>query len=71
MREGIFDKEEVEQGAPALNLRSILAATLGNMLEFYDFITFSFFAILVDCAVEEFRELLGLPLLRESTEPLR
>jgi MFS transporter, MHS family, citrate/tricarballylate:H+ symporter len=30
---------------PALGGRAILAATIGNMLEFYDFITYSFFAI--------------------------
>ncbi|MEI9915140.1 MAG: hypothetical protein WDN29_04310 [Methylovirgula sp.] len=28
-----------------LGFRSILAAIIGNMLEFYDFVTFSFFAI--------------------------
>jgi MHS family citrate/tricarballylate:H+ symporter-like MFS transporter len=31
--------------APALTGRAILAVTIGNMLEFYDFITYSFFAI--------------------------
>jgi MFS family permease len=30
---------------PALTGRAILGATIGNMLEFYDFITYSFFAI--------------------------
>ncbi len=32
-------------GAPPLLGRSTLAVTIGNMLEFYDFITYSFFAI--------------------------
>ena len=31
--------------APLLTGRAILGATIGNMLEFYDFITYSFFAI--------------------------
>src|SRR6266702_1321795 len=35
----------IEQGAPALTGRAILGAIVGNMLEFYDFITYSFFAI--------------------------
>jgi MFS family permease len=30
---------------PALKPRHIVAATIGNMLEFYDFVTYSFFAI--------------------------
>ncbi len=42
MRKGFTERAP---GIPALNFRSVLAATLGNMLEFYDFITFSFFAI--------------------------
>ncbi|MGH6876135.1 MAG: MFS transporter [Rhizomicrobium sp.] len=33
------------QSAPALKRRHIAAATLGNALEFYDFLTYSFFAI--------------------------
>jgi MFS family permease len=45
MREGVFDKGKAELAGSTLDLRSIFAATLGNMLEFYDFITFSFFAI--------------------------
>ncbi len=45
MRDGKFAQKGIEGRMPALNHRSILAATLGNMLEFYDFITFSFFAI--------------------------
>jgi len=34
-----------ERGAPDLTGRAILAVTIGNMLEFYDFITYSFFAL--------------------------
>jgi MFS family permease len=34
-----------EKRAPGLTGRAILAATIGNMLEFYDFITYAFFAI--------------------------
>jgi MFS family permease len=34
-----------EGAAPVLTGRAVLAATIGNMLEFYDFITYSFFAI--------------------------
>jgi MFS transporter, MHS family, citrate/tricarballylate:H+ symporter len=34
-----------DKTAPALTGRAIFAATIGNMLEFYDFITYSFFAI--------------------------
>src|SRR5580700_1562677 len=30
---------------PAFGSRAILGATIGNMLEFYDFITYSFFAV--------------------------
>jgi MFS transporter, MHS family, citrate/tricarballylate:H+ symporter len=43
--------QHVPQGAqtavpgPALGGRAILGVTIGNMLEFYDFITYSFFAI--------------------------
>lgn len=36
---------QIEQGAPFNVKRAALAATIGNMLEFYDFITYSFFAI--------------------------
>jgi MHS family citrate/tricarballylate:H+ symporter-like MFS transporter len=36
---------QVSQGQPALKRRHIAAATLGNALEFYDFLTYSFFAI--------------------------
>ncbi len=36
---------QASQGQPALKRRHIAAATLGNALEFYDFLTYSFFAI--------------------------
>src|SRR3984885_2936672 len=45
MSEGSSQQLPSHQGAPALTGRAILAATIGNMLEFYDFITYSFFAI--------------------------
>jgi len=35
----------IEQVKPFSVRRAALAATVGNMLEFYDFITYSFFAI--------------------------
>src|SRR3954451_11140383 len=35
----------IEQEKPFSVKRAALAATVGNMLEFYDFITYSFFAI--------------------------
>lgn len=34
-----------ERGMPVLTRRAVLGATIGNMLEFYDFITYSFFAV--------------------------
>src|SRR6202048_223560 len=34
-----------EKGSPAFGGRAIFSGTIGNMLEFYDFITYSFFAI--------------------------
>src|SRR3984957_3453820 len=34
-----------EKNSPAFGGRAILGATIGNMLEFYDFITYSFFAV--------------------------
>jgi MHS family citrate/tricarballylate:H+ symporter-like MFS transporter len=34
-----------QQGPPIVAGRAILGATIGNMLEFYDFITYSFFAV--------------------------
>ena len=36
---------QLEQGSSTFVSRATLAVTLGNMLEFYDFITYSFFAI--------------------------
>jgi MFS transporter, MHS family, citrate/tricarballylate:H+ symporter len=38
-----------------LGFRSVLAATIGNMLEFYDFVTFSFFAIQIGHAFFPFK----------------
>ena len=35
----------IAQVKPFSVTRAALAATIGNMLEFYDFITYSFFAI--------------------------
>lgn len=35
----------VEPDAPTLTRRATFGATIGNMLEFYDFVTYSFFAI--------------------------
>src|SRR6202041_2689658 len=34
-----------EKNSPAFGGKAIFGATIGNMLEFYDFITYSFFAI--------------------------
>jgi MFS family permease len=45
MAEQASHAAELEPEAPALSGRGILGATVGNMLEFYDFITYSFFAI--------------------------
>src|SRR5580693_9316958 len=45
MAEQISRRTAAEGAAPALTGRAILGATIGNMLEFYDFITYSFFAI--------------------------
>jgi MFS family permease len=45
MAERFSHELTVEQDAPPLTGRAILGATIGNMLEFYDFITYSFFAI--------------------------
>jgi MFS family permease len=36
---------DVSAGSPGLKRRHIAAATLGNALEFYDFVTYAFFAI--------------------------
>jgi MFS transporter, MHS family, citrate/tricarballylate:H+ symporter len=38
-----------------LGFRSVLAATIGNMLEFYDFVTFSFFAVQIGHAFFPFK----------------
>ena len=45
MAEEIRDKPATDSIRPALTGRGVLGATIGNMLEFYDFITYSFFAI--------------------------
>jgi MFS transporter, MHS family, citrate/tricarballylate:H+ symporter len=40
-----LDQTAAGEGASSLTGRAILGVTIGNMLEFYDFITYSFFAI--------------------------
>jgi MFS transporter, MHS family, citrate/tricarballylate:H+ symporter len=45
MSEKFSQQAVLEPGAPALTGRATLGATIGNMLEFYDFVTYSFFAI--------------------------
>ena len=45
MAEKFSQQAVLEPGTPALTGRATLGATIGNMLEFYDFITYSFFAI--------------------------
>jgi MFS family permease len=45
MAEKFSQQVAPEAGAPALTGRATLGATIGNMLEFYDFVTYSFFAI--------------------------
>jgi len=45
MADQISRRTAVDGAAPVLTGRAILGATIGNMLEFYDFITYSFFAI--------------------------
>jgi MFS transporter, MHS family, citrate/tricarballylate:H+ symporter len=40
-----LDQMSADEGASSLTGGAILGATIGNMLEFYDFITYSFFAI--------------------------
>jgi MFS transporter, MHS family, citrate/tricarballylate:H+ symporter len=45
MAEKFSQQAVLEPGAPALTGRATLGATIGNMLEFYDFVTYSFFAI--------------------------
>src|SRR5215469_16453602 len=44
-REGRMELAQVNVNSVALKPRHIAAATLGNALEFYDFLTYSFFAI--------------------------
>ena len=36
--------DQVSPGAPSLDWKAVGAVALGNMLEFYDFITYTFFA---------------------------
>jgi MFS transporter, MHS family, citrate/tricarballylate:H+ symporter len=45
MAEKFSQQTVLEPGTPALTGRATLGATIGNMLEFYDFVTYSFFAI--------------------------
>jgi hypothetical protein len=51
MAEQVLREQAVEPDPPAVTgggglvSRGTLAVTIGNMLEFYDFITYSFFAI--------------------------
>src|ERR1700688_1937732 len=45
MVESKSEGSSIENGSPAFGGRAIFSATIGNMLEFYDFITYSFFAI--------------------------
>ena len=45
MAEPVSQRSAAEPAAPVLSGRGMLAVTIGNMLEFYDFITYSFFAI--------------------------
>src|SRR5262249_25496103 len=45
MTEQLRQEAAVARNTPGLPRRAGLAATIGNMLEFYDFITYSFFAI--------------------------
>lgn len=45
MKEKVSLQALVDRETPALTGRAILSVTIGNMLEFYDFVTYSFFAI--------------------------
>jgi MFS transporter, MHS family, citrate/tricarballylate:H+ symporter len=45
MAERLPQEHAAGQSLPVLTGRAIVGATIGNMLEFYDFITYSFFAI--------------------------
>ena len=40
-----LNEHSAGKALPAFGSRAILGATVGNMLEFYDFITYSFFAV--------------------------
>ena len=40
-----LERSAVEPDPPSLKRRHIAAATLGNALEFYDFLTYTFFSI--------------------------
>ncbi len=48
-------RQPLDAQDPKLGFRSVLAATIGNMLEFYDFVTFSFFAIQIGHAFFPFK----------------
>jgi hypothetical protein len=45
MTEKFSQQAALEPDPPALTGRATLGATIGNMLEFYDFVTYGFFAI--------------------------
>jgi MFS transporter, MHS family, citrate/tricarballylate:H+ symporter len=45
MTQRVTRRTTAEQEAGPLTGRAVLAATIGNMLEFYDFVTYSFFAL--------------------------
>jgi MHS family citrate/tricarballylate:H+ symporter-like MFS transporter len=45
MAKQLSHEPAAEQGQPTFTSRATFGATIGNMLEFYDFITYSFFAI--------------------------
>jgi MFS family permease len=49
------NREALDPQDSMLGFRSVLAATIGNMLEFYDFVTFSFFAIEIGHAFFPFK----------------
>lgn len=55
-----------EKAKPFSVKRAALAATVGNMLEFYDFITYSFFAIQIGHIVG-----LGAMSLMPETAPVK
>ena len=43
--EEVLEQPAVEERPARIPRRAVVAATLGNALEFYDFITFAYFAI--------------------------